>query len=79
MATYLEKAAPSFNHLFSFYYVFFVLVTFHFGFDDRIFALIVPVPGGCLLFTYLCRLILKYSHFMAQSTLFDILRNARDF
>ena len=32
--------------------LFVISVIFHFGFDDRILVLIVPVPGYCLLFTY---------------------------
>ena len=32
--------------------MFVVLVIFHFGFDDRILVLVVPVPGHCLSFYF---------------------------
>ena len=49
MATFWERTAPSVDHMFS--YV--ILGISHSGFEGRIRVLINPVPGHCLLVTFL--------------------------
>ena len=53
MAIFWEMAAPIVYHKYVLFIfcLFVVLVISHFGFEDRILAL-VPVPGHCLLFTF---------------------------
>ena len=55
MATVLEIAAHSVDHMFSFVFRLFVIVISHSGFEGWIWVLIVSVPGICILliFTYL--------------------------
>ena len=48
MATFLERAAHSIDHMFSLYFDYFS----HFGFEVGIWVLISPVPGLCILVTF---------------------------
>ena len=51
MATFVERAAHSIDHVFSlyFYYLFVVLVTSRFCFEGGILVLIAPILGRCIL------------------------------
>ena len=53
MATFLETAAHSVNHMFSLLCPFVVLVVSCLGFQSRNLGLIAPVPGHCFPFTSL--------------------------
>ena len=52
MATFLERAANSVNHMFPLLCIFVVSVVSHLGFEDGTFVLITPVPGHCFPFTF---------------------------
>ena len=51
MATFWERAAHSFNCMFSLLCLFVALVDSNFGFEGRTMILIASVPGHCLSFT----------------------------
>ena len=53
MATFWERAVHSVDHVFSLCNLLVILVSFCFGFEGGIWALIAPVLGHCLLFTYI--------------------------
>ena len=52
MATFLERAAHSVNHILPFYFDIVILVISHFGFEGGTLVLIAPVPGHCLSFPF---------------------------
>ena len=54
MATFWERAAYSFYHMFSMYFDLgiLILVIFHFGFEGGTLVQIASVPGHCLSFTF---------------------------
>ena len=52
MATFLERAVHSVNHMFSLLCLFVTLVASHFGFEGRTLVLIASSPGHCLTFIY---------------------------
>ena len=53
VATFRERAVHLVYPMFSLYKFLFVILGFsHFGFEGRIWILVVPVPGHCLLVTF---------------------------
>ena len=56
MATFWERAAHSNNRVFSLLCLFVALVVSNFGIKGRTLVLIVPVPGHCLHFIFVCAL-----------------------
>ena len=50
MAIFWERAAHSVDVMFFVIRLFVILVISRFGFEGRIWVLIAPVPGHCLLF-----------------------------
>ena len=59
MASFLERAAHSVDHIFSLLCLFVPLVVLHFGFDGGTLILIALVPGNCLPFTFCMLLIIS--------------------
>ena len=54
MVTFLERAAHSVDHMFSLYFDnFLVLVISRFGLECGIPVLIAPVPGHCILVSFM--------------------------
>ena len=49
MTTFWESAAHSVDHMSSLYLESAILVISRFGFEGRMFVLISPVPGHCIL------------------------------
>ena len=53
MTTFLERAAHSVDHIFSFNFDFFIIQGMsRFDFEGGVWVLIAPVPGHCILATF---------------------------